>query len=248
MEISLSNKVAFVTGSARGIGKEIALTLGGAGANISAGDITPEPLRQTCAEIERLGVRTLQNKVNVASFQEVENALKQTFDKFGKIDILVNNAGITRDNIIPRLREEDWDTVLDVNLKGVFNCIKAVSRYMLKQRFGKIISISSVAAVGGNPGQANYASAKAGVIALTKTAAKEFASRGIQVNAVAPGFITTDMTSTIADKQKEIIAQRILLGRFGTPKDIANAVLFLASDLSDYITGQVVIVDGGMML
>ena len=247
-QITLKGKNAFVTGATRGIGREIALTLADAGANISLGATNEELLHKVAKEIDVKNVKTAIHKIDVSDYTSVEKAVDATYEKFGSIDILVSNAGITRDNIILRLKDEDWDRVLDVNLKGTFNCIKAVTKYMMKQRSGKIINISSVSGIIGNAGQANYASSKAAIIALTKTAAREFASRNININTVAPGFITTDMTMAMDEKTRNSVVENIPLKRFGEPKDIANTVLFLASDLANYITGQTIIVDGGMAM
>jgi 3-oxoacyl-[acyl-carrier protein] reductase len=246
MQILFADKLAIVTGAARGIGREIALSFAHCGANLALMDIEAELLEQTRKEVEETGVKCMDLKVDVANYQEVSSVVKLIFEKFGRIDILVNNAGITKDGLLPRLSEEDWDRVLSVNLKGAFNCIKAVSRYMLKAHQGKIINIASIAGMVGNPGQANYASSKGALLALTKTVAKEFSSRGINVNAIAPGFIETAMTESLP--QKDVILQRIPLGRFGKPQDIANLVLFLASEFSSYITGQIIVVDGGMVM
>jgi 3-oxoacyl-[acyl-carrier protein] reductase len=200
------------------------------------------------AHIESLGRKALKIKANVGSSAEVEAMVKQTLESFGQLDILVNNAGITRDNLIMRMKDEDFDDVINTNLKGVFYCVRAVTRTMMKQRSGKIINISSVVGSLGNPGQANYVAAKAGVIGLTKSAARELASRGITVNAIAPGFITTDMTDKLSVEAKATLSQQIPMARFGQPDDIAKAVLFLASDSASYITGQTLHIDGGMYM
>ncbi|SEN15430.1 3-oxoacyl-[acyl-carrier-protein] reductase [Lihuaxuella thermophila] len=244
----LTGKVAVVTGGSRGIGRAVAITLAQAGADVAifyAGNRAAA--EQTIAEIEKAGRKGLALQVDVSMAEQVESAMKEVMASFGRIDILVNNAGITRDNLLMRMKEEEWDQVIDTNLKGVFLCTKAVTRTMMKQRSGRIINISSVVGVMGNPGQANYVAAKAGVIGLTKTTAKELASRGITVNAVAPGFIETDMTAVLEEDLKQQMLGAIPLGRFGSAQDVAEAVKFLASDASAYITGQTIHVDGGMV-
>ncbi|MBM3246573.1 MAG: 3-oxoacyl-[acyl-carrier-protein] reductase [Candidatus Omnitrophica bacterium] len=243
----LKDKVALVTGGARGIGRAIALSFAREGCDIAIGDVNPEAAKQAAGEVEALGRRALPLKIDVTSYAEVEEGINKILDKFAKVDILVNNAGITKDNIILRMSDADWDAVLAVNLKGAFNCIKAASKVMLKQRAGKIVSIASIIGLIGNAGQANYSASKAGIIALTKTAAKELASRNINVNAVAPGFIQTEMTARLPEDLKEKMRQEIALNRFGTPQDVAAACLFLASQEADYITGQTIVVDGGMV-
>jgi 3-oxoacyl-[acyl-carrier protein] reductase len=247
--MKLAGKVALVTGASRGIGKAIALTLAQAGADVIVNYAGSAQLAEEVSEqIKSLGRRSIAIKANVGNSQEVDAMVTSVLEQFGQIDILVNNAGITRDNLIMRMKEEDFDEVININLKGVFNCIKAVTRPMMKQRAGKIINLSSVVATLGNAGQANYVAAKAGVIGLTKTTARELASRGIQVNAIAPGFIETDMTGKLTDEIKNALMSQIPLGRFGQPEDIANLALFLASDDSAYITGQTLHVDGGMYM
>ncbi len=243
----LENKVALVTGGGRGIGKAIALALAKEGADIVACDINLENLKEVATEIEKLGRKILILRADVSKVSEVEEMVKKALDKFTKIDILVNNAGITRDNLILRMSEEEWDQVLDINLKGTFNCLKVVARPMMKARSGRIINIASVVGIMGNPGQANYAASKAGIIGLTKSAAKELASRGINVNAIAPGFIKTKMTEALGDEIKERLTSQIPLKRLGEVKDVANLVVFLASGDASYITGEVVKVDGGML-
>jgi len=240
--------VAIVTGGAQGIGRAIGVLLAKNGADIVIADINGEQARTTAQEIESLGQKALAVQVNVSSFVEAENLGKSTVDTFGRIDILVNNAGITRDGFFVRMKEDEWDEVLAVNLKSVFNCSKAIIRYMTKQRAGSIINIASVVGQMGNIGQANYAASKAGVIGLSKTMAREFAPRGIKVNAVAPGFIDTDMTSGLPEKAKEAFLTNIPMGRMGSPEDVAEAVLFLATDASRYITGQVINVNGGLYM
>jgi len=244
----LTGQVAIVTGAGRGIGRAIALTLASNGADVIVSDIVKESVDEVAGEIVALGRKSLAIVCNVSNFSDCENMVNTGRDAFGKIDILVNNAGITRDNLIMRMSEEEWDAVLDVNLKSVFNCCKAVCRLMMKQRSGRIINISSVAGLIGNAGQANYSASKAGIIGLTKTLAREFASRGILVNAIAPGFIRTKMTDALPEEQRAALLKIIPLERIGEPEDVANAVLFLASPLASYITGQVLPVDGGMAM
>jgi 3-oxoacyl-[acyl-carrier protein] reductase len=246
--LELSGKVALVTGAAQGIGKAIALLLARNGADVVVSDINLEKAQETTNEIEGMGRRSFAIKVNVADLKDVEQMVKAIVEQFGRIDILVNNAGITRDRLILRMTEEDWDTVLDVNLKGTFNCTKAVIRHMSKQKSGKIVSIASVSGEMGNPGQANYAASKAGVIGFTKTIAREFAGRGINVNAIAPGYIQTPMTDAVPEKAKEELKRMIPMERLGRPEDVAQAVLFLVSENSGYITGQVLNVNGGIYM
>lgn len=247
-EMRLKDKTALVTGSAQGIGREIALVFAREGANVVICDVNYEKAVKTSQEIEAVGSKPLALKMDVTALSEVETCLNKILDKFGKIDILVNNAGITKDNLLLRMNEADWDRVIAVNLKGTFNCIKVVSRAMIKQRSGRIINIASIIGIIGNVGQANYSASKAGIIALTKTAAKELASRNINVNAVAPGFIQTDMTLGLPEELKQKMLSAIPLGRFGAAVDVANVCLFLASDEAAYITGQVIVVDGGMVM
>lgn len=245
----LEGKVALVTGASRGIGRAIALELARQGADVAINYAGNEAAaRDVADEIARLGRRALVVKANVADADEVETMVKQTIDELGKLDILVNNAGITRDNLLMRMKEAEFDEVIAINLKGVFNCTKAVTRPMMKARSGRIINISSVVGVMGNAGQANYVAAKAGVIGMTKSVARELASRGITVNAVAPGFIETDMTSVLGEDTKESLLGEIPLARLGKPEDIANMVAFVASEKAEYITGQVFHVDGGMYM
>jgi 3-oxoacyl-[acyl-carrier protein] reductase len=245
----LLNKIAIVTGGAQGIGKSIVRKLASEGANCVIVDVDIQNAENTAKEVrEESNVETLVFKVDVSNFQEVQNCIDETFKKFGRIDILVNNAGITKDNLILKMTEEEWDKVLDINLKGCFNFIKAVSKYMLKQRSGRIINIASVVGLMGNPGQANYSASKGGLIALTKTVAKEFASRNILVNAVAPGYIKTRMTEALTEEQKKKLQEYIPLNRLGEPEDVANAVWFLSIEESSYITGQVISVNGGMYM
>jgi len=244
----LKGKVALITGAAQGIGKAIAKVLAGEGADIIVSDINLALAEITAKEIAEMGVKTMAVKTNVADFADVERSVAEAVQKFSKIDILVNNAGITKDTLILRMKPEDWKAVIDVNLTGVFNCIKSISSLMVKQRSGKIINIASIVGEMGNFGQANYAASKGGVIALTKTAAKELAARTICVNAVAPGFIQTAMTDVLSEDVKKAMMANIPLHRFGQPEEVANAVLFLSSSESDYITGQVINVNGGMLM
>lgn len=244
----LDSKIALVTGAGRGIGKEISLTFAREGADVVCLDLDLESASSTAKEIEELGRRSMALRCDVSDLSEVESALKSALDKFGRIDILVNNAGITRDNLLLRMSEEEWDMVLKVNLKGAFNCCKVIVKHMMKQRSGKIINIASIIGLMGNVGQTNYAASKGGLIAFTKSLAKELAPRNINVNAIAPGFIRTAMTEALPEEVKEQMLKNIPLARFGEPSDVANVALFLASPLSDYITGQVLVVDGGMVM
>ncbi|MED4582005.1 3-oxoacyl-[acyl-carrier-protein] reductase [Brevibacillus choshinensis] len=245
----LAGKTALVTGASRGIGRAIALKLAEAGANVVVNYAGSEAAAaETVALIKELGRDAIMVRANVSQTEEVGEMFKAALDHFGAIDILVNNAGITRDNLLMRMKEDEWDDVIATNLKGVFNCLKAATRPMMKQRSGKIINITSVVGVLGNPGQANYVAAKAGVIGLTKTAARELATRGITVNAVAPGFIDTEMTSVLSEDVKSSMMGQIPLGRLGQTNDIASVVLFLASDAANYMTGQTLHVDGGMYM
>ncbi len=244
----LDNKNAIVTGSARGIGKAIAVKLAEEGANVVIVDVNYEAAVETSEEIKKMGRKSFAMKVDVTKYDEVEAMIEKTKTEFGSVDILVNNAGITKDNLILKMTPEDFDLVIDINLKGVFNGIKAVFPVMMKQKSGKIINIASVIGLMGNVGQANYAASKGGVIALTKTAAKELAQRGVCVNAVAPGYIQTPMTDKLPDNVKEEILKLVPMRRMGQPEDVAKAVLFLASPDSDYITGQTITVDGGMVM
>ncbi|WP_147532065.1 3-oxoacyl-[acyl-carrier-protein] reductase [Bacillus marasmi] len=247
--MKLQGKAVLVTGASRGIGREIALELAREGANVAVNYSGSEAKAlEVVAEIESLGCEAFAVQCDVANSESVAEMIKATIDRFGKLDILVNNAGITRDNLLMRMKDEEWDSVINTNLKGVFLCTKAVTRQMMKQRSGRIINIASIVGVSGNAGQANYVAAKAGVIGLTKTAAKELASRGITVNAVAPGFISTDMTDKLTEEVKEAMLGQIPLARFGEPGDIAKVVTFLASDDSRYMTGQTLHVDGGMVM
>lgn len=245
----LKGKTAVITGSGRGIGKAIAVKMASLGANIVINDIPSSDYADaTCEEIKAMGVECIVVKGDVRSADDVAELINTTLDKFGKIDIFVNNAGVTRDGLMLRMSEDDWDLVMDINLKGAFNCIKTVARPMMKQRGGSIINIASVVGVMGNAGQANYSASKAGLIGLTKTTAKEFASRGIRCNAVAPGFIASDMTDKLTDEVKKQYFDAIPLAKFGETSDVADVVAFLASDMSKYVTGQVINVDGGLVM
>lgn len=248
LRVLLKDKIALITGGGRGIGKEIALSFAREGANIAVCDVSDEPLTQLQQEIGALGREALTLNVDISDFAATEKLVNKVLDKFQKIDILVNNAGITRDSFIMRMNEDDWDKVLAVNLKGTFNTTRAISRVMLKQRAGRIVNIASIIGIIGNAGQANYAASKAGIIGLTKSTARELASRGITVNAIAPGFIQTDMTEKLPQEIREQMLSQIPLQKFGETVDVANAVLFLVSDAARYITGQVIVVDGGMVM
>lgn len=247
--LSLEGRTAIVTGGARGIGKAIAERLAAGGANIVIVDLRMELAEETATEIAtKLGVETVAIEADVSNQESVKAMVKSAVDKFGKVDILVNNAGITRDGLVMRMKEEDWDMVLNINLKGAFNCAQALARPMMKARYGRIINISSVSGVTGQAGQANYSSSKAGMIGLTKALAKELGSRNITVNAVAPGFIETVLTHDLPEEIKDISMKLTPMGRFGQPEDIANAVAFLAAEESSFITGVVLQVDGGMVM
>jgi 3-oxoacyl-[acyl-carrier protein] reductase len=246
--LKLAGKVALVTGAAQGIGKAVALLLARNGADMVVSDINLEKAEETAKEVQTLGRKALAIKVDVAKLGDVEKMVEVILAQFGKVDILVNNAGIARDKLILRMTEEDWDAVLNINLKGTFNCTKAVVRHMSKQRSGKIVNIASVVGEMGNAGQGNYAASKAGVIGFTKTIAREFAQRGINVNAIAPGYIETPMTDALPDKAKEELKRLIPMDRLGKSEDVAEAVLFLVSEASSYITGQVLNVNGGIYM
>lgn len=248
IDLILTSKKALVTGGGRGIGREIALRLAQAGCDVAVSDIDLETAKATAADIETLGRKSLALKADASSAEEVEAMFKAMVETFQTVDILVNNAGITRDGLIMRMKELDWDLVLKVNLKSAFLCCREVSRTMMKARSGKIINIASVVGLYGNAGQVNYSASKAGLIGLTQTLAKEFASRGVTVNAIAPGFIRTAMTDKLSEADKAKITDNIGLRRMGEAVDVANAVVFLASSLADYITGQVVVVDGGLIM
>ena len=245
----LTGKVALVTGAGRGIGRQIALTLAAQNAFVIVNyNGSKDKAEETVSAIKAAGGDAVSYKCNVSDFEECQQMITAIIKEYKHIDILVNNAGITRDGLIMKMSEDDYDAVLDTNLKGTFNTIRHMSRYFLKQKSGRIINISSVSGILGNAGQANYSASKAGVIGLTKAVARELASRGITVNAVTPGFVDTDMTDALSDSAKENLISQIPLGRTGKPQDIANAVLFLASDAAGYITGQVLSVDGGMAI
>lgn len=242
-------KVALVTGAGRGIGRAIALALAGDGMKVIINyNGSQEKAEQVKELIEQRGGEAVLYRCNVASYEETENMMKELVREHGSIDVLVNNAGVTRDGLLMKMTEEDYDKVLDINLKGAFNCIRHVSRQMLKQRSGRIISVSSVVGINGNAGQTNYAASKAGIIGLTKSAAKELGSRGITVNAVAPGFIETEMTEVLPEEARAKMVEVISLKRAGKPEDVANVVRFLASDQAAYVTGQVLCVDGQMAM
>lgn len=244
--MNFTGKVALVTGSGRGIGKSIAQKLAEAGASVIINDVT-DASEATAQEITTAGKTSLFIKANVCSSAEVNPMIEKIISVYGKLDILVNNAGISRDQITLRMTDEEWDSVINVNLKSVFVCTRAALKYMMRQRYGRIVNISSIVGIIGNPGQVNYSAAKAGIIGITRSVAKEMGSRHITVNAVCPGFIETEMTQKLPDKVKEEYNQRIPLGFLGSPKDVADAVAFLASDEARYITGQYLCVDGGMI-
>lgn len=245
----LDGKIALVTGGSRGIGRAVAIALAQEGAAVAinyAGNVAAaEEVQQAIAAA---GGKAMLVQADVASAESVDEMVKKVMDEFGRIDILVNNAGITRDGLLMRMKESDWDAVLNTNLKGIFNCTKAVSKHMMKQRSGRIVNMASVVGLTGNAGQANYAAAKAGVTGFSKSVAKELASRGITVNMIAPGFIDTDMTAVLPEKVRVEIAQGIPLNRLGLPEEVAKAVIFLVSDNASYITGQIINVDGGMVM
>ncbi len=241
------SKVALVTGASRGIGRSIALQLAEEGYHVVVNyAVNQEKAEEVVEQIKQKGVDAVAIQANVSNGDEVKAMIKEVVKTFGSIDVLVNNAGITRDNLLMRMKEREWDEVIDTNLKGVFNCIQKVTPQMLKQRHGRIINLTSIVGAVGNPGQINYVASKAGVIGMTKTAARELASRNITVNAVAPGFIVSDMTDALNDELKETMKSQIPLGRFGQDTDIAHTVAFLASDKAEYITGQTIHVNGGM--
>ncbi len=244
--MNLSRRVAIVTGAGQGIGKAIALKLASYGADVAVIDVNFENATQTALEIQAMGRKTMALKVDVTDQKKTQEMAKEVFNELDGIHILVNNAGITRDSLLVRMKEEDWDAVMNVNLKGAFNCIQSVIRYLTKQRWGRIVNISSVVGVAGNPGQANYSASKAGLIGLTKTVAREVANRNVTCNAVAPGFIETAMTDKLSKEAKEELFSRIPMGRFGGPNDVAMSVLFLSSNASSYITGHVLDLNGGM--
>ncbi len=240
------DEVALITGSARGIGKEIARSFAKEGATVIISDVNADMAQKTAEEIEREGGKAESFACDVTNITSVQELANKVLDKLKRIDILINNAGITKDNLLLRMNETDWDAVINVNLKGTFNCTKVISKAMLKAKRGKIISIASIIGIIGNVGQANYAASKAGIIGFTKSIARELASRGITANAVAPGFIQTDMTAKLSDTVRDELIKQIPLQKLGTPGDVANVCLFLASKDADYITGQTIVVDGGM--
>lgn len=245
----LNSKIAFITGASRGIGKAIALTLAKAGAEIAGIDINRDELSSAMKEVENTtGRRALPLQADVGDYGSIEKAIEESIRVFGRINILVNNAGITRDNIILRMKDEEWDKVIKTNLTGTFNCTKAVIKGMVKNREGRIINIASIVGVMGNAGQANYAASKAGIIGFTKSIAREYANRGITANVIAPGFIETDMTRALSEEVRNTLISQIPMARLGMPEDIANVVKFLASDGAAYITGQVIHVNGGMYM
>jgi 3-oxoacyl-[acyl-carrier protein] reductase len=244
--MALTGKIALVTGSGRGIGKAIANRLAFAGATVIINDIS-DSAEAAALEMREKGYKSVFIKANISLSPEVNQMMEKIIADFGRIDILVNNAGITRDALTLRMSDEDWDAVINVNLKSVFVCTRAALKFMMKQRYGRIVNISSITGIIGNPGQINYAAAKAGIIGMTRTVAKEMASRGVTVNAICPGFIDTDMTQKLPEAVKEEARKRIPAGVFGTPQDVAEAVAFFASDESKYITGQYLAVDGGLI-
>ncbi len=245
--VNLKNKVAIVTGSARGIGKSIATSLLEKNAQVIIIDLDKSKIEQTVGELKKISKDVSGSVCDITDSSAVNKMVKQVYKKFGSIDILVNNAGITSDKLLIRMKSDDWKKVLEVNLTGTFNCTQKVSRIMMKQRSGKIINVSSIIGIIGNPGQSNYAASKGGIISFTKSIAKELAIRGINVNAIAPGFIKTKMTEKLPDKVREEYLKQIPMKKFGTPKQVADLVLFLSSKNSEYITGQTISIDGGMV-
>ncbi len=246
--VEFKGQSALVTGGARGIGKSICVRLAREGVNIAVADVMLDAAEETAGELEGMGVKAIAVGMDVSNGQSVAASIKEVAEKLGRIDILINNAGITRDALVMRMKEEDWDAVLNINLKSVYLCTKEIFRTMSKQRYGRIVNIASIVAFMGNAGQANYSASKAGMIGLTKTTAREYASRGITINAVAPGFIITAMTEKLPEKVKEDMMSNIPLGSFGTAQDVAEAVTFLASPASGYITGQTIHVNGGLYM
>ena len=248
MSALLANQVALITGGARGIGREIALVLAHHGADIALFDVNAQMLEQTAQELRGLGRRAEGVSVDVTDGKQVDDGVAKVLDKLGRIDILINNAGITKDGLLVRMDDAQWDRVLNINLRGTFLCTRAVAKHMLKQRRGRIVSIASIVGIIGNPGQANYAASKAGIIGMTKAVAKELASRGITCNAIAPGFIKTEMTEALPEEAKKRLMDAIPMGTLGEPHDVAQAALFLVSDAARYITGHVLVVDGGLAM
>ena len=246
--MTLANQVAIITGGARGIGREIALVLARAGADVALFDVNPEQLARTAKELCLLGRRAEGLVVDVTDGKQVDEGVAKVLDKLGRIDILINNAGITKDGLLIRMDDAQWDRVLNINLRGTFLCTRAVARYLLKQRRGRIVNIASIVGIIGNPGQANYAASKAGIIGLTKAVAKELASRGVTCNAIAPGFIKTEMTDALPEPARQRLLEAIPLGVLGEPRDVAEAALFLVSEAARYITGHVLVVDGGLAM
>ncbi|MCX5776775.1 MAG: 3-oxoacyl-[acyl-carrier-protein] reductase [Candidatus Firestonebacteria bacterium] len=244
----LKGKTALVTGAAQGIGKAIAETLAKEGADVAICDVNIEKAQETAKELAGFGVKTAAYKTNVSVAAECDALIESTVKDLGKLDILVNNAGVTRDGLLIRMSEQDWDLVISINLKGTFNCTKAAVKTMMKARYGRIINISSVIGLMGNAGQVNYAASKSGVLGITRSIAKEYANRNITVNAVAPGYIQTAMTDKLTEEQKQAMLKFVPLSRMGQPQDVANGVLFFASPLADYVTGQVLAIDGGMVM
>lgn len=245
--MQFDGKTAIITGSSRGLGKAIAVKLGKSGANIVLTG-TSESVLKTASELEAMGIRVTAAVGDVRNAEDVKAMIAKAVDTFGGVDILVNNAGVTKDKPMAMMSEDDWDTVLDINLKGCFLCTKAAAKLMIKKKYGRIINVSSVAGAYGNPGQANYSASKGGMLGLTKTTAKELAPRGITCNAVTPGLIESDMTEILPDDLKQKYLEKIALGRLGTPEDVANVVAFLASDEAGYVTGQVIDIDGGLVM
>ena len=246
LKVNLENKVAIVTGASRGLGKEFAYYLGVCGARVACVDISKESLDKTVEEFKQKGIEAAGFVADVSNAEQVEKTVTDCCSKFGTVHILINNAGITRDQLLLRMKEEDWDRVININLKGTFLFTKAVAKVMLKNKWGRIVSIASVCGLIGNPGQANYSASKAGIMGFTRTVAQELGSRNITVNSIAPGFIKTDMTASLPEEVKKAMNEQTALKRFGEVKDVANALLFLVSDAASYITGQTITVDGGL--
>ena len=246
--MTLAGQVALITGGARGIGRQIALLFANHGADLALFDVNPEPLEATATELRALGRRAEGCVVDVTDGKQVEEGVAKVLDKLGRIDILINNAGITKDGLLIRMDDAQWDRVLNINLRGTFLCTRAAAKHMLKARRGRIVSIASIVGIIGNPGQANYAASKAGIIGLTKSVAKELAARGITCNAIAPGFIKTEMTDALPQQARERLMEAIPMGTLGEPMDVAQAALFLVSDAARYITGHVLVVDGGLAM